>query len=409
MMQEYLRHFYELTKMPRCSKQTTKAKEYIMQCAKTYGYDVEIDAASNILATKQGATITLQAHYDMVCMGKAPRIKLISEGDILTAKESSLGADNGMGCAFMLALMEQGQRVDCLFTNDEEVGLIGARGLDVAIKTHKMLNLDSEEYGKIYIGCAGGVDLHMHAKNRYMTSSYARCFEVTMQSDGGHSGIDIDKSIPNAIVSIAKFLDTQEVELIDFKGGERMNAIASYAKAVVRADDLQSSDLIKVIEIHPQTDRVLSNGAQLINAVATYQNGVINYDTKIQGVLDSANFALIDNNSFSISLRSMTQQGLHTIAQDTVEHFSGFAHNQSDFYKPWEPKITQFAQTVQKAYDNAPFAVIHAGLECAVINDKYPELEIVSIGPDIYYPHSIKEKCNLKSCEKIFKLIKTLL
>ncbi|MGM0623425.1 MAG: M28 family peptidase [Campylobacterota bacterium] len=408
-MQEYLRHFNQLTKIPRCSKETTKAKEYILQCAKKYGYDIQVDAASNILLTTRGSQITLQSHYDMVCMGKAPEIELIKDNDILSAKESSLGADNGMGCAFMLAFMEQGYKVDCLFTNDEEVGLIGARELDVDIKTDKMLNLDSEEYGKIYLGCAGGVDLHMYKDNVYVNSLYKRCFEVTVQSDGGHSGIDIDKPIPNAIVSIAQFLDGQKLDLVAFKGGERMNAIASYSKAIVRADTLQSTDLIKVIEIHPQTNRVLANAAELINKIATYQNGVITYDKSINSVIDSANFALIDNNSFSVSLRSMTNEGLHTITQSTKEHFSDFAVQQSDFYSPWEPKITEFAKNVQKVYDNAEFAAIHAGLECAVINEKYPHLEIVSIGPDIYYPHSIKEKCNLESCEKIFKLIKTLL
>jgi dipeptidase D len=407
-MQAYLKHFLQITKIPHCSYHTQPLFEHIVSLSKRYGYDVYTDEAGNILSTKQGAKLTLQAHYDMVCVGKQQR-DVVIEDDFIYAKDASLGADNGIGCAMMLALMEEGCAVDCLFTNDEEVGLLGANALELPLKTDKMINLDTEEYGNIYLGCAGGIDLDFISEHKKVQSRYKNTYEVTAFSDGGHSGVDIDKPINNAIIEIAKFLHQNDVEIISFEGGEKINAIPSFCKATVKADFLQSSDTIKVIAIKGNDEKVLSNSKALIAKIAKFQNGVLQKDEALGSVVDSCNFAIICDNGFSISVRSMKKDNLKNIAHNIQTYFNDFTCKQYGKYEPWEPKITPFALEVQKKYDNAPFRAIHAGLECAVIRKKYPHLQIVSIGPDIFFPHSVKEKCNISSCDKIFKLIKTLL
>jgi dipeptidase D len=407
-MQPYLKQFLQITQIPHCSYRTQALFDHIVSLSKEYGYDVYSDDAGNILATKEGANVTLQAHYDMVCVGQS-EVEAVIKDDFIYAKNSSLGADNGIGCAMMLALMQENYAVDCLFTNDEEVGLVGANALNVPIKTDKMINLDTEEYGNIYLGCAGGIDLDFQSENTMMQSRYKNTYEVTAYSDGGHSGVDIDKPIRNAIIEIAKFLDKKDVELVSFEGGQKINAIPSFCKAIVKADFLHGSDTIKAIAINGGNEKVLSNSKTLIAKIAQFQNGVLQKDESLGSVVDSCNFAIINNNKFSISVRSMQKENLKKIANDIKKYFNGFSCKQYGKYEPWEPKITPFALEVQKKYDNAPFRAIHAGLECAVIHKKYPHLQIVSIGPDIFFPHSVKEKCNISSCDKIFKLIKTLL
>jgi len=408
-MQSFLNHFLKLTQIPRCSYDTDLAQKHILTLANNYGYKVLVDRAGNILATTEGSQITLQSHYDMVCVGKAPQIETTIDGNIISAKESSLGADNGIGCAMMLALMQEGAKVDCLFTNDEEVGLVGANNLELNIKTKKMVNLDSQEYGKIYLGCAGGVDLKFKKENRYVANRYKYIFEVSCFGDGGHSGVDIDKGIQNPIIEIAKFLDGKDCALVAFSGGERTNAIPAYSKAIVATNKLLADKDIEVVQINKKYDKVLSNSKELIHKIATFNNGVLSYDKNLHTVQDSCNFAIIKDNSFQISFRSMKSENLEIICNDAIKHFGGYEVEKSGRYEPWEPIETEFAKEVQQKYIGSSFAAIHAGLECAIIKKKYPHLEIVSIGPDIYFPHSVKERCDLESCEKIFKLIKTLL
>ena len=408
-MQRYLDHFFKLAQLPRCSGSTEVIQKYIIDCVQEYGYHVEVDGSGNVLASKKGAQTTLQAHYDMVCIGDVKNMEVVVENGYIFSKNSSLGADNAIACAMMLALMQEGAKVDCLFTNDEEIGLIGAKNIDLTLKNKRLLNLDAQEYGKIYLGCAGGVDLEFSASNDYVDTTKPNQYEVMCNSQGGHSGVDIDKGIENSLKQIVAFLAKKDVELVSIKGGERANAIAAYAKAVVRAKDLQSDEKVKVVAVNSSKDRVLKNSTALLNLLDTLPNGVLKYDEQLQAVQDSCNLALLHNNSFTISIRSMQESGLDKTVTMLKEHFSGYKVREFSRYEPWEPKVTAFAKEVKQAYKDAEFAAIHAGLECAILSKKFPDLEIVSIGPDIYFPHSVKEKCNLASCEKIFKLIKILL
>ncbi|HFU74242.1 MAG TPA: hypothetical protein ENK65_01665 [Helicobacteraceae bacterium] len=154
-----LENFKKICEIPHCSHETEALKTYLIATCEALDYEVNVDTIGNILCHKEKSDITLQTHYDMVCIGKAPALELEEKSGWLHAKESSLGADNGMGIAITLALMQEGYCVDALFTAQEEVGLLGARGLTLELQTPKLLNLDSEEEGIVTIGCAGGVDI----------------------------------------------------------------------------------------------------------------------------------------------------------------------------------------------------------------------------------------------------------
>ncbi|MGM0533999.1 MAG: M28 family peptidase [Campylobacterota bacterium] len=409
-MQDFLSHFQTISKIPHCSFHTASLRDHIALLAKEYGYEVNIDKAGNICCySPKDPKMTLQAHYDMVCMGRAPDITLEQNAEILTARESSLGADNGMACAMMLALMQEGAAVDCLFTNDEEVGMLGANALELPLRGDKLLNLDSEEEGKIYLGCAGGVDLDFYYAPQYKACSYPNFYELTIDTGGGHSGIDIDKGIDNAVIVLASFLQGKTFELISFEGGSKSNVIPGFCKAVVAANTLQSTDAVRVIPIHDPKQKALTSGKTLIDDLATCPNGVLRYDSELQTVQDSCNVAIVEEGRIHISVRSQSKKGLEDTAKRLQRHFGAYRCEQSGWYQPWEPVETKFAHQVRSSYPGSSFAAIHAGLECALLQQKYPHMQMVSIGPDIVYPHSVKEYTNLGSCKRIFKLIKTLL
>ena len=212
-----LDHFKALCAIPHCSGETGRMLAYLKERSEGYGYDTRTDASGNLLCTRPESTVTLQAHYDMVCIGKAPALELYEADGLLHAEDSTLGADNGMGMAMMLALMEAGTEVDALFTSDEETGLVGARALALPLKTPFLLNLDSEAYGEITVGCAGGVDLNVTLPLlRSVKELY--CYETVAEGyPGGHSGVDIDKSIPNAIKELAARLDGMDAALVSLQ------------------------------------------------------------------------------------------------------------------------------------------------------------------------------------------------
>lgn len=195
--------FEKITNLPHCSGDTSKLREYIKGVANECGYSVHVDRAGNVAAYGSNSDITLQSHYDMVCIGRAPEIEIVVEEGWMRAEESSLGADNGMGVAIMLWLMQQNAPADFLFTNDEEIGLVGAANLELKIRTPYLLNLDSEEVGKVYIGCAGGEDIYLKKGTEYFVPETAgERYMIHANAPGGHSGVNIAENIPNAITEI---------------------------------------------------------------------------------------------------------------------------------------------------------------------------------------------------------------
>ena len=232
-MQEVISHFKEFSKIPHCSFETEKMKDFLVEYAKSCGCEVSVDSVGNIHAFKGDPKVCLQSHYDMVCMGVAPKVEIYEEEGYLKAKDSSLGADNGIGCAIMMEAMRKFEHIECLFTNDEEVGLVGANGLEHNFKSKKLLNLDHEHDTEVTIGCAGGVDVFVDLDYEELIKE-GEVYEIEVHGfKGGHSGVDILSNPTSSIKTLASFIKRNNGELVSFSGGERINSIPKYAKARV--------------------------------------------------------------------------------------------------------------------------------------------------------------------------------
>nr|WP_321313761.1 M20/M25/M40 family metallo-hydrolase [uncultured Campylobacter sp.] len=317
----FLGYFEQICSIPHCSYQAQKLGEFLLEFSKSRGFDTKIDENFNIHAIKGKPKICLQAHYDMVCVGEAPKIELKNDGEFLSAKNSTLGADNGIGLAIIMDIMDEAQDLEVLFTSDEEVGLIGANAFAGEICAPALLNLDSEDDSEVIIGCAGGllaefrrefepcklglgelfsssVSEHFgtgllsnesshstsaenstqnssnlnanycesseHLSTRLLSneSSHstsaknctqnnsnlnANYYELSCEGlEGGHSGMQIAKNIPNAIKELAHFAKNHGANILAMSGGDRDNAIPTWAKALVSASsELQSKGLVK--------------------------------------------------------------------------------------------------------------------------------------------------------------------
>ena len=410
-------HFETLCTVPHCSKQAAAMLEYLRAAAESFGYRVESDAAGNLLCTHPNASVTLQAHYDMVCIGNAPELALRAEAGWLSAETSTLGADNGMGMAIMLAMMEEGRAVDALFTADEEVGLLGARALALPLKTPYLLNLDSETFGEITIGCAGGVDITVTLPLDTRQETLP-CYETVEEGyPGGHSGVDIDKAIPNAIKELAaRLYEMQGARLVRFEGGERRNTIAKRARAVVAIPGKNAPEGFKPLGEQPCL--VIEN--DVLRMLHGFAHGVREWNATLGIVQSSVNLALVgmeeDVLHVTLSARSMSSAGLRRLESEIVAYFERFgAKVQSEgFYPPWEPDQNTFVSWVKALYEEiagTPVTVgaIHAGLECGIIREKSGPMQMASIGPTILYPHSTRECVDLRTIDVLCDVVRAVI
>ena len=416
--------FKKICTLPHCSHDTKNLKNYIMQEAKANGYEVSTDKVENILCSHPDAELILQSHYDMVCIGKAPDLELYEEEGELKAKDSSLGADNGIGIAMMLSLMAEKKPVSCLFTADEEVGLIGAQGIELPIKEKQMLNLDTEEEGYVYIGCAGGSDvIATKPVHRMKIDEEVDSYEVLVDDlPGGHSGVDIHKNIPSAIKHLAAFLVHIPHYLIEIEGGERRNSISKGARAVISVPrgvilDTTTSK-IEIRKLEKVYDEMINEGHKISEMIHAFAQGVRSLNSELNIVQNSINLALIDSGEteikISLSARSMDSEELLVLVDETICFFKAFdfmAHAEGT-YPAWKPEVNTFASQVQvickKYFEKVDFMAIHAGLECAILKQYAPHLDIASIGPNIYNPHSSRESVEIASVDRVFSALQEI-
>jgi dipeptidase D len=356
----------------------------------------------------------------MVCVGRAPEIETVEIGGWLQARESSLGADNGMAIAMMMALMEEGKELEFLLTADEEIGLIGAKALAFDLKSDHLLNLDTEEAGEVYIGCAGGVDLI--ARKRCETVADNRpLWRVHLAGlPGGHSGVDIDKEIPNAVKELAAYLLEREgAAVVSFRGGERRNSIPAAAEALVRyAGEWPEAEHLNVETAEDRGEEVLADSEALLGFLATAPHGVVERNGELGIPETSLNLALVDFGGESCrvdySLRAMSDEELEelTVRIETLLERHGFATKREDRYPAWKPEINDFTRLVREKlegeFGHSGLKAIHAGLECGILNEKYPAIKMASIGPTIEYPHSIRERVDLASVGRTFRALKKI-
>ena len=467
----FLGYFEQICSIPHCSYQAQKLGEFLLEFSKSRGFDTKIDESFNIHAIKGKPKICLQAHYDMVCVGEAPKIELENDGEFLSAKNSTLGADNGIGLAIIMDIMDEAQDLEVLFTSDEEVGLIGANAFAGEICAPALLNLDSEDDSEVIIGCAGGllaefrrefepselglgelfsssVSEHLStgllfnegshstsAKNCTQNSSNlnANYYELSCEGlEGGHSGMQIAKNIPNAIKELAHFAKNHGANILAMSGGDRDNAIPTWAKALVSAssklqskglvnakkldllgakelfaklcdDDLKNTIIMKTNSSDfTRNSRILmkANSADftrnsrnsriplLNDFLLALPHGVLGWDEGLGLTKTSANLAIVrtkltskDENAriaFSVQIyaRSSSQEELAKL-KNSYEAISELAGSQSSFGPsslPWEPEQSEFATSVltalQKYRPDAKITAIHAGLECGCLSAK---------------------------------------
>jgi len=420
-MSSIIEHFQTLTQIPHCSKEADKLLDFLVSFSKERGYEVEVDKVKNILISKGTATLCLQAHYDMVCMGKAPVLETYVEDGWMKAKDASLGADNGMAIAMMMQLMDEGKELEFLLTSDEEIGLIGANEVAFDLKSQYMLNLDSEDEAEVYIGCAGGVDITASKQDMYVEAT-GTCYEVAVKGlVGGHSGVDIDKGIPSAIKVLGEYLYTNDIkQLVSIYAGERRNSIPANAVAVIYSHDpLENTDMVKVRVLN-EAPQVLNEGEKIIEMIHAFKHGVHAQNEEL-GIPDvSINLAIITADEkggllIETSARAMAADKLEKLSVETLHFFKhfGFDVKLEDKYPAWKPDVSDFTNLVsdemKKVFGKTKMMAIHAGLECGVIAEKYPDMKFASIGPTIRYPHSTREMVDLASVERTFVVLENVI
>jgi dipeptidase D len=444
---EVWKYFEEICKIPRCSKHEERIANYICEVARKFGYEVARDEAGNVLARKGNAIITFQCHMDMVCEKNKDvahdfskdEIKPYIDGDYVRARGTTLGADNGIGIAICLALMEKNLPLEFLFTVDEETGLTGAFALKKGfIKGKYLINLDSEDFGVIYIGCAGGGNSTITLPLKY-SSREMEGIRITVKGlKGGHSGIEIDKGRANSIKLLARVLYELDARLSKIEGGDKHNAIPREAFAEISTDKSIEEIQKKVEEMkgifmneYPQEkgieisvekcklNKVLDKrkSRKVLNLILALPHGVIAMSQDVKGLVEtSTNLATVrsdDGLKIVMSSRSSIDSSLDAIMQSIrcIAELAGAGVEEGSKYPGWKPnlesKLLKIASDAfLELYGKEPEKkAIHAGLETGIIGKITGINEIISIGPQIEHPHSPDEVVQISSVEKFWKYL----
>lgn len=481
---EFWDYFENISRIPRCSGEEKEIREFISKEAQRFGYLVKTDDIGNLLVkiprntNEQAPTsLTLQCHMDMVCeknqgvqhdfMKDPIQLKVveIENEPWLTAEGTTLGADNGVGISYCLALMKQlheGQleygnvRLELLFTVDEESGLIGAFKIgEGMLNTNYLINLDSEDEDAFTIGCAGGItttgDMPYTPESNQELLKTHRALSIKVKGlIGGHSGADIHKGRANAIKIIAKIswkLNNRfSLHLLEINGGNRGNAIPRECEAIalIQEKDIDEAkqlvkQVISEIELGISSkepgmeisvselddsirDEIIPKDIsdKLLHLLYVMPNGPISWHPTIQDlVYTSTNLAAVTTEEGNIRVLT-TQRSLHEISKTIVSEQmvalfqladAGIKINHTGDYPGWEPKFnSSLLKLVKKAYqelhDKEPnIRAIHAGLECGILKDKFPETEMISIGPTCKGFHSPDERLKVPSVNKVWQLL----
>ena len=460
-------YFEEICKIPRPSKKEEKIAAWLMEFAKKHQLEARQDEAGNVLITKpatpgkeQTPGVVLQAHMDMVCEKNADTvhdfdkdpIKPYIDGEWVKAKGTTLGADDGIGIAAALAVLTdeniQHGPLECLFTVDEETGLTGAFALQPGFFQGKiLLNLDSEDEGEIFIGCAGGIDTVIRLPYRKMVlPAHKFAVQVKVKGlQGGHSGDDINKGRGNAIKILNRFLwDLNErygLLVASLEGGNLRNAIAREANAVIVFDEVlkenirvdfnmyaaEMEEVWKITEPGLQLElesvdlpgEVLTQEFtnKLLNALYACPHGVFAMSYRMPGMVEtSTNLAavkFIENDTILIttSQRSDVDSEKMNIAHMVAAVFRliGAEVEHGEGYPGWAPNpesaILKIAvESYKQLFGYEPVVrFIHAGLECGLFLEKYPGMDMISFGPTLRGVHSPDEKVDIETVGKWWK------
>jgi dipeptidase D len=462
------KYFKEITMIPRPSKKEERIVQYLIEFAKSFNLRYEQDEVGNILICKDATsgfenrkTVVLQSHVDMVCEKNSDKIHDFDNDPIevqlvdgwVKAKGTTLGADDGIGVAAQLAILaadniEHGP-IECLFTIDEETGLTGAFGLDSNfMKGRILLNLDSEDEGELFIGCAGGKDTVIKIPYQLESAPLNHSAFIIRVSGlkGGHSGDDIHKGLGNANKIINRILwkasKLFNMRLFAIEGGNLRNAIAreAFSKVLVPSDKIadfetfifHSAEAIKIeynitepsLQINlekfdEEANQVVVKDDQqkLLNSLYACPHGVISWSQSIPGFVEtSTNLASVrmENDHFLIttSQRSSVESAKEDVANMVMACFdlTGAQIKQSNGYPGWAPNPESAIREItvnsyNRLFKQEPLVkAIHAGLECGLIGDKYPGMDMISYGPTIKGAHSPDERIQIETVQKFWDL-----
>ncbi len=459
------KHFEALTQIPRPSRKEEKVAKYVIDFAKQNNLEYAVDKFGNIVIRK-GATpgkenlksVVMQGHLDIVPEKNADvahdfekdPLKIYVDGDWVKAKGTTLGSDNGIGVAASLAVLESNDiehgPIEALFTLDEETGLNGAQALQPGfVHSDILMNLDSEEDGALYIGCAGGQNTFVKFKfNPKDAPANTVPLEVKVLGlKGGHSGLDIIVGKGNAIKIMVRLLHELNykfrINLVSINGGSKHNAIPRESFALIRVSKKVINDILKYVEdyntivkaelasVEPDLNITISEvkskakvmdkttAEKLIDSLYAVPNGVIKMSADIEGLVEtSTNLAVVvtkgKNVDVTLSQRSSVESEKKDISNSIAALFrlANAEVKLGDGYPGWKPDIHSPILSVMKKVFESKYGIepevkaIHAGLECGIIKERYPNMDMISFGPTIMGAHSPDEKVQISTVEKFW-------
>ncbi len=462
------RHFDEILKIPRGSKNEKAMRAFVIALAQKNGLEYKTDKVGNLVVRVSASPglervpITiLQSHLDMVNdknsevkhdFNKDP-IQPRRDGDYLKATGTTLGSDNGIGVAAALSLMDAKEvkhgPLELLFTIDEESGLTGAGNLGQGLLEGKcLINLDTEEEGALYVGCAGGAgsDITLALKSVKAPNTMMALQLKVIGMRGGHSGVDIHLQRGNASKLLARALyramrNKDSFNLAAFSGGNKHNAIPREAFATVvlpakqrkKFEQAVQAEMANIIDeyraVDPDMKLIIEAGKakgiwdakstqKVVALIHALPHGVLSMSNDIPGLVEtSTNVAVITSGKNKLSVHCSTRSSVAaalTAARDRVQaiaEFAGAKVKESEGYPGWKPNLNSYVlqvarETHKRLFGKDPaIKAIHAGLECGIIGEKYPGMDMVSIGPQIEFPHSPDERVKIKSVGDFYKLL----
>lgn len=466
--QNVWKHFYSLTQIPRPSGHLTKVQAFLLDFGKRVGVESFQDEAGNIIYRKPATpgmenrkTVILQAHMDMVPQKNNETchdfendpIQTVVDGEWVKAKGTTLGSDDGMGVAAIMAVMEDktlkhGPLVG-LITADEETGMYGAFGLKPGtIEGDILLNLDSEEEGELYIGCAGGEDLTATLQYKEEeTDPTDVALKVTLKGlHGGHSGIQAGCGFANANKLMARFMNQviayDEACLVSWVGGNMRNAIPRECEVIITVPETEVEDVIAYVgecqQVWQEEFDTIEEGIEfkaervelpaymvpeeirdnLVDTIYACPNGVERYIPTIPDTVEtSSNLAIVEIGGGKAEIKILTRSARESMkdyrntALESCFSMAGMHVERSGGYSGWEPNVNSpilhaMKKSYQEQFGTEPeVKVIHAGLECGIIGAVIPDLDMISFGPTLQYPHTPNERCHIPSVAKFYDFL----
>jgi len=458
------RHFQTIAAIPHPSGAELALRDHLRAWADARGLETALDRGGNLIIRKAASPgmadrvgVILQAHLDMVCQKNSGHphdffrdpLQLKIDRGWVCAEGTTLGADNGIGVAAALAALEDETLVhgplEVLLTLDEEAGMTGARALEPGVLQGELLfNLDTEEWGELYVGCAGGVDLTVSKveQDEAIQAGWLTLDLALTGLKGGHSGCDIHLGRANAARLLASFLQGQTLRLIRFEAGNVRNAIpreafATVAMPAAAVSALEAAALeaqkrfaqiyagveqgiaLTVRAAAPATRGLAADsGAAVLDLLLALPCGVERFSQAVPGVVETSNnlgVVRVENARFEAILlaRSLIEAGMEDMAQrvEAVARLAGAQCTRANAYPGWQPDLSSRALQVVRSCVQDLFGidpaikVIHAGLECGLLGAPYPNLEMVSFGPTIRDPHSPAERVDIESVGHFWRLL----